>query len=557
WDAVRIGLAVEPAARWGMKSEYTPIEKRGDLPLGMTSGFSPQEILEPIEQTVHDLKVSQAFYRENVQLQLSYDLSLFQNDLDRVVADNPFRSTDHPTLGGARGRAALPPDNVAHSLGLAGGVNLPWKTRVSGGVSYGWRRQDQEFLPHTINSAISDSLLELPQPSLDGDQRLLRFHVVANTRPLPRLNLTARYRYFDYDDRTTELDFPAHVGYGDRMRVVEETDAHRHPYTRQIGGLDATYGLLNGVRLKAGYGWEGMGRGEREVANSSEHTTRAALDLTRLDWLLLRASYAVSWRRGDEYEVEGDVILPELRRFDVADRDRTRAELLARLFLHERLTLSTTYGRGTDEFPESAYGLQSDRSWTASAEVTWTPLDRLELYAAVGRDDAKLRQRSRSRTPPALLDNLTYDWVANTTDRTNTISTGWTLVVLPGKLDLGASWDVSESKLEMAAFNPTTPTGGTTAQNTSATAQNFPTIRQKLRPVSAFLRYSPDANWTATVRYGYERFQENDFRSDGLYPARVTNGIFLGQDYQNYYAHLLTLTVGFRPALLRPARSTL
>lgn len=560
WDAVRLGLAINPRKDWGFKAEYTRIEKNGERPLGMTVLFRPQEVPEPIEQTVHDLKLTQGFYRQNMQLQFSYDLSVFRNELDRVVADYPFNAVDDPNAGGARQRTALAPDNLAHSLGLAGGVSLPAKTRISGGLSYGWRRQDQTFLPHTINSAIAaDPSLTLAQPDLAADARLLRFHLVANSRPLDRLNLTARYRYFDFDDRTQELEFPARVGYGDGrlIKLEHPLTAHRLWHSRQIAGVDGSYRLVPGVQLKAGYGWEQAKRNPeaREVGKSDEHTTKAALDFTGIDWLLLRASYGLSWRRGDPYHEVVEEVLPELRRLDIADRDRERVELLGRLYPLEGLTISAAYSRGLDEYPESAYGLQRDQNWSASGEVSWTPLDRLELYAGYARDQGELRQRSRYREP-AVPSNTSFDWVGNSGDRITTYSAGGSLVLLPDRLDLGASWDYSRSVLRMHAFNPTPPAGGTAAQIRSATATNFPTIEQKLMPLSAYLRYSPAADWALTLRYAYEKFEDTDFRTDGLYPA-ITNAAFLGQEYRDYNAHLLSVTVGFRPALLRPARSTL
>ncbi len=186
--------------------------------MGMAFG-SPggnfREILEPINQTIYDVRLSASLAREKYQLQFAYNLSLFQNDFDAVVSDNPcfgLAACGSSATGPARGRTALAPDNVAQTVTLSGGVNLPLRTRVNGSLSYSWRLQDQSFVPHTINPGFAGNPgLNLPQSDLHGDVRILLFNVSATSRPLPPLTLTGRYRLYDFDDRSDEIVFPPRV----------------------------------------------------------------------------------------------------------------------------------------------------------------------------------------------------------------------------------------------------------------------------------------------------------------------------------------------------------
>ena len=51
----------------------------------------------------------------------------------------------------------MAPDNSAHSFALSGASRLPtaFPSRATGSFVYGKRYQDESFLPHTINPAIT------------------------------------------------------------------------------------------------------------------------------------------------------------------------------------------------------------------------------------------------------------------------------------------------------------------------------------------------------------------------------------------------------------------
>jgi hypothetical protein len=148
------------------------------------------------------------------QLQLSYNLSIFQNDVDALIGANPLRITDTPlsTVGSStptRCRLSLAPDNLAHTVGLTGGVNLPWRSRLTGTFAYGWSFEDQDFLLHTINSTVVNPGLALPANNLDGDVRTRLATLRFTSRPFHNITVGARYRFYDFDDRSPTLIFPA------------------------------------------------------------------------------------------------------------------------------------------------------------------------------------------------------------------------------------------------------------------------------------------------------------------------------------------------------------
>ena len=163
-------------------AEYTRTHKDGEKPFGMafgSPGGNALEVLQPIEQTIHDFRLRGTWATERWQLQASYVMSVFVNDLSYVRADNPCQPTPAiiaPCAAGDTGTTkqfgtvSLPPNNMAHTFSLQGGVNLPMRTRISSNFTYGLRLQNDDFLPQTSTNGLPATTpsLALPQKSLNG-----------------------------------------------------------------------------------------------------------------------------------------------------------------------------------------------------------------------------------------------------------------------------------------------------------------------------------------------------------------------------------------------------
>src|SRR5262245_39712669 len=144
WDTARMFFKATPTPDLDITAQYERIFKSGDRPFGVAFG-SPgnnfYEVLQPIDHTIHDFRLGATWARENWQLQFGYTLSVFDNGINRVKADNPcFGLTAAVAAGGCAsdatgapqtGQSSLPPSNVANSLTLGGGLNLPMRTRLT------------------------------------------------------------------------------------------------------------------------------------------------------------------------------------------------------------------------------------------------------------------------------------------------------------------------------------------------------------------------------------------------------------------------------------------
>jgi len=586
-DTALVDFSYAPTPDWDIGVDFRRTYKHGDRPLGFsfsTRGGHGVEVPLSVDDTTYDVDVSAAYAGDSYQLQFNYLFSLFDNDLDRVRVDNPcfglagcgaFNSNP-PTA--ATGQGALSPGNYAHTFTLAGGVSLPMRTRLNSSFTYSLRKQDQAFLPITINPALAgDPDLAAAQAALpndlDGEVSILRFNLSATSRPMDDLTATAKFRVYDYNDNGPEIPFTAYVE-GERD-VISGTSlplrarlARRYPYTKWNAGGDVRYQLFEPVSVKIGFDWEQWNRDAsltpvtpssliepggdsvlhvpREVDNTNEYTPKVMLDLTPLDWLLFRVSYAYSKRDGTNYLQASEEQLALLRKFDMADRKRHRVDLLADVIPMDDLMFTFTFNYTNDDYNDSQYGLQDADNWAAGVDATWKPLDWLSVFAGYVHEEWDNQSRHKFRTPSGgELNNPTFDWISDVEDRYDTVRVGLKADLIPELLEGGVNWNYSIGHSDMNQANPVTPVGGSSS---SAVAEDFPGMRTDLSMLNVFLHYWISEQFTAKVQWSFETFHESDFRQDGLTPFNPdvgSNMIYLGNNLLGYNASYFTFSVGY------------
>ena len=564
WDTAKISFAATPTPDLELRADYTRIHKEGERPIGIVYGGPGSnflETLEPINETIHDLRLQANLARDAWQLRVGYAMSMFDNGNRIVIADNPCFGLPAPVTAAvpgcgpdavgapALGGVSQAPSNQAHTWSLAGGIDLPMSTRLSANVAYGLRFQNASFLPQTVNPAIVSPLLGLPARSLDGTVATTLVSLQAVTRPIQPLTLTAKYRYYDYNDLTKELQFSARV-LDDRTLVTENVVARRPDYTKQNADLDARWRFGNPLAVTVGTGWERWDRDKtfREVPTSDEYFAKAVIDWTPAEWLTAHLTYRPSFRRIDDYNTYAHYLSlhldpvtaatlntnqsPLLRKFDEGERDRQRADLLLQIVPSERLSATISAGWKSDDYLRSPLGLQQATSWSVGVDLTFVPVERVSLVAGYVRE--WIFEKQHSRTGPGDLD-----WISDNADTVDTAYVG-----LKARLSehlestFGVSFSTATGTVQTRSPSQTTPTAPT----------HWPAFLDSLVRVDAALRYRVSDNWTAGLAYVYETFGQRDWRTDTINPfvPAIGSSIFLGDKTKGYDAHVVAVTLGYR-----------
>jgi MtrB/PioB family decaheme-associated outer membrane protein len=557
WDTARMRLNLTPTPDLDITTQYTRIHKHGDRPFGMSFG-SPggnfYEILEPLDHIINDFQLRATLARERWQLQLVYNLSHFDNAFRSVVADNPSFAT-FTTANARTGAVSLAPDNMAHTVNIAGGVTLPLRTRLTANVGYSLRLQDDSFVGHTVNPVIlaaNAAALTLPQRDLDGRVGVFNVNVNAVTRPFQPLTLTARYRLFDYNDMTDALVFPARVR-NDTAFQAGPFKSERFSFTRHNADVDTRWRLAHPVALTVGAGWERWDRGShREVRESNEYIGKLALDVTPTDWLVARLAYRPSFRETEGYRQVAAPQIPTLRKFDMAERRRHRIEAIVNLIPAETLTVSPTFSYFTDDYPRTTHGVRDNTGWSAGFDFSWSPIAYAALSGGYLHERGEQTMRGRNRNTGQ--DFPQWDWLSEIADRSDTVYLDLTVSLLPNVLEwrIGANYQTATTGLDTANLGLFTAVPATAAQIEAARAKPAPAMSEQLWRLETALRYRFARAWTATVGYAFESFERSDWHTNQLIPWVPQTGqtagtpTYLGAKYDNYAAHLVGLTLGYR-----------
>lgn len=571
WDTARMFFALTPTPGLDLKLEYKRIDKDGDRPISLatsTPGGQFVESLEPIEQTIHEVRLRAGYATERWQLQFGYIFSLFENELNSLTVDNPLRVGDGALVGGTTStpgsvRLSLPPDNMAHTFSLAAGVNLPMRTRLMGNFSYSLWLQNDSFLPHTRNTSIPTATLALPADDLDGRVHVTNLYLSAVSRPLRPLTLSLKYRLYDLQDDSEVLTFVGNVE-NDNVLRSDTIRAGRWDFRKQNVDVDGRWQIVQPLALTLGAGWERWDRSvHREVEESDELFGKAAVDATLLEWLQARLTYRPSVRRVAHYKphahkehsvIEDDVEARQgqsvlLRKFDEGERDRHKVDFQLSIMPHDSITVAPAFGYRHDDYIESRLGLQEETAWSAGMDVSWAPTERFSISAGYvhERIDSRMRSRSRPVTGSTTFDFVDYDWVSDNVDTVDTFNGRVRASIIPKVLEWTAGATYSYALGRIDTRNPVTPTSGTASQDYTATARSLPAFEDALLRVETALKYHFLKVWTASLRYTFERFEKQDWRTDQLTPTIAgAHSVWLGNDLKDYSTHIFALTLGYR-----------
>lgn len=594
WDNAKLSFRVTPTEALASKVEYTFIRKSGDKSTGFafgSPGGNSMEALEPIDNTTHDVKVSQSWARKNYQLQASYNLSLFTNDTWEVFGDNPLRATD-ATTATARGQMSAMPDNSMHAFNLGGAWKLPYKTRVTGAYTWSVWNQDDDMLPAYNNSTITGTNATnaaLNPTHLDGRAGTKVLNLEVSSKPFDNLmnglfkgvGLGAKFRRFEFRDEIGEtIDSVFAFGTPDAGNGSWHQPL-RSGFRREERELSARWAGRYPVAFGVEYEYE-MLQNNPEHANvfkTLETGPKVTFDFTGIERMKFHAQYAALQRRAEAFSVDGVFmgtwqVLPiendAFRNPLYADRDRTRFVTMLTVYPTDQISVTGTFETGEDEYladgADVTFGFQKYNGSAWGLDADYTPFARLTLNAGYSIDQFDDQMQSRYRTPTNRT-NPTYIWLGSNEDEVTTYYVGATGVVLPNRIDAGFRFEHSFSRYLTRGWNPVTPTGGSANDNASATAGTFPEITTKLEPMNMFVSYRINSEWSTTLRFQTEKWDQNDYRFAFTGPTQAAyrplianstsatstavNHVFMGNEYPSYNAQLLTITMTYRPNLMR------
>jgi MtrB/PioB family decaheme-associated outer membrane protein len=508
---------------------------------GNSPGGSPsQELAIPMDNRTTDIEAMIEYARPRGLLTAGMNASWFDNRIPTVQWDNPLRITDI-SAGPSKGLAPMWPSNRRVSFVVSGTYKLPARTRLLGNVSIGRATQDEELVPSTINTALVAPPLFRATADTRADIVTMVYGV--NSRPLDNLWLNARYRYYDYANKTPHFEARQLVGdwsIGSDTWATEPLSVRNH-----MLDLDASFTPIDYFAFGVGYGRRDDHRTFRIFEDTAEDTFRVSVDSTGNAYYTLRVKYELSNRDGSGFDPElleevGEHL--EMRHFDVADRDRTRVTAMLTVTPVGWLSVNGSVATGHDDYADTGFGLRDNKNRAYGAGFDVSPRDTITLGASYQRETYRSDQYSRTATAAQFADD-TRDWRLDSDDRVDTVTAYVDLLKTFRKTDVRLSYDISDGKVTyLYSLKPNQTIFTTTP------LQQLAPVTNRINTARADVQYFLRRNVALGAGYWFEDYNVNDF---SLNPALINplntgvSTIYSGYLYRPYTAHTASLRVTY------------
>jgi hypothetical protein len=573
----RFKLRYTPSPGWTFTGSYWENNYDGKRAFGAFFGTSPgawniAELPEPLHYQTHNIELGGEYSGSWWTLGLKYNASLFHNSVSNLTFDNPANisgvgsncvdsklytqssATGALTAPGpCRSRFDLYPDNQAHTFTLTGTASLPLKTQFLATVSYGWRLQDDSFLPVTINSATDNggfALRGLNSPtgcgpagcggptarSLGGDMRPLMVNVTFVNNFFNGVDLKAYYRLYDLANHDKHVTLTDGIVLNDAASSANCgviaggcSDAGESnlilAYSRNTFGWDAGYKFTNWLNGKLAFTYDRMHREGRQLFDSNEFGFGPTVDIKPWSWLLVRASYKHFWRTANGYN-SGDLDLANVSRMvDQAARNRDRTSLYAQVTPLDNLTLYGGFEFTNDKYNDVILGTQNQVNYSPSAGLLYSPLDWVKVFADYNWDRFSWRMDAMQRssltqdpTDPATCDAncLLRLWTSRGRDTVHTISIGSDVDIIRNLLGLRVQYGFSYGKSDVSANGSTCTAAGLPfpASGACTPATDYIPITNMWHELLMRLQYQVTKNLALNVGYYFNHYNSKDFGVD-------------------------------------------
>jgi MtrB/PioB family decaheme-associated outer membrane protein len=505
--------------------------------LGATAGnMVAHEMGVPMDDRTTDLATSVEWANNRGLLAAGVNASWYNNGTQLVRFDNPLRATDINN-GPSQGQAVLWPSNSYVAFNLTGAYRLPARSRASAAVSIGRMNQNETLAPPTINTALV--VPPLPRDTADAAANVLSMVLGFTSRPARSVTFNARYRFYDFDNRTAHIVTPNIVGDFQAGTTLRENEPFS--VTRGNLNLDATFRpeALRFLSFSGGFSRIDSDYSYRIFESTAENGFRFSVDSLTNEFVTMRAVYERSSRDGRGFDVhvlEHVGEQPLMRHFDVAERDRDRVSAQFQVMPLPTVGFNATVGRGQDDYKTSYFGLRDNTHTFFNVGFDIVPTEVVTFTVNYGRERFEAFQWSRQANPGVQFNDPTREWGIDSNDRVNTFTVGVDLIKALRNTDIRIGYDLTDG--EATYLYQLTP-GQTIYAPTATQLRQLPPLTSRLHVGRADVQYLLRRNLALGVAYWHENYNVYDFamNPDALPQLNLPAAMYVGYLYRPYTAN--------------------
>lgn len=575
-DIYRVGLSTLLGKEWDFKVNYREDQRDGTRLTGFIfSGGSTAILPYQIDDKTQQIEAVLAYTTKLAQFQLGYTYSKFSNNLDTFDVQNPYSGAANPL----NQRLSLAPDNDHHQINATGAYMLGKTTRLSATYSYGIARQNQAFLPYSVNgtTALTSTAAGLPRGSLEGKVVNTLLDVALTTKPMDKMNLKVGYQYRDSDNRTPISQF-AYISRDAATGVLPTTSSNVRTNapvstTEQKVSLEGDYEIAPKTVLRAG-----LEHSDKKYSLSDRtdtQTNKLSLELRRpvSDEFLGALGVIHTQRRGSDYDKNtyfrntytgtgyqttitatngGLTNNPSMRSYMYADFDENRLRASGNWTVSETVSLQGV----VDAFRQNMRDQNCDRFSDALQPLAITPATLTSTCLGRNNADGASLSLDLQYQPEENLTTFAFanfsqtgvDQIGRQWTRTNasggTDTTNWygDIRYRDHTVGFGLKWQ-PEEKWDVGGtyvLNQGNGRSGVSTNGGLAAAQPMPETWNKLHTLQLFAKWDYSKQFSWRFNYLYENLKSYDWATSdlGTTVPGVTSVIFTGQQAPRYSNHV-------------------
>jgi len=540
-ERIGIGASFVPAQRWLFDIDFSHENKQGvgviggaiaDGPgggggggpgsgggAGLLGGTDTSLLPEPIDYDTDKVNATLSYAHEAGQLDLTYHASFFNNTYASLTWQNPF-----PTQTGVTtGSMSLAPDNEFHQLSLTGAYMLPYRTRLTGLISMGRMTQNQKFQPYEVNGASPTS------ESLDGEVWLANAQLKLSSRPVTKLRLNAELRYNERDNQTPVDTYNYVV-----LDSHSGSSVQNNPYSYENNRLtlDANYRFNAITSLRGGYKYNGMKRSDFNAGreDTDENTLFAKWKIKPHSTIDVELYGESSNRDGSEIIFSStNVQNTQMRKYNLADRDRVKVGALIDYMATDRLYFSARADYNEDDYTDTQIGLTEATQPTVTVDFSYQPTNSITTYGYYTWESIQSSQNGYDASSSS-------NWQADFDDTFDTAGIGakWTDL---GKWGLGADLVYSKAIGNIELKDQTSP----------GSEDQFPDTKSEMYTIKLWTDYNYSKQLVYKLGYWYEEYLADNWAVDDLPVYTTGSGILLlGNETMDYEVRVFTVSASYK-----------
>ena len=295
---------------WNLDIDYKHETKKGEKPFGGIFGYTggnPRAVIlpYPIDFTIDNIEGMFEYGTHRAQFGFGVYASFFSNDNTSLTWQNAYgrqsQWAESVHFPDAQGSLATEPDNSYVQFKAHGAINFSGSTRLSASASYGTMKQNEAFMPYTVNPNL-EVHTPVPLANLDGKINMTMFNIRLTSQLARHLNLALNYNYDDRDNKTPRAVYPYIGADSQNQRAFEDGRINLpYSYRKQKADAIATMRVGHGIRIKGGIEYFDYKRDYQEVANSDELGWVLGIRFNGLETAAFQFDFRQSSRDIDEY----------------------------------------------------------------------------------------------------------------------------------------------------------------------------------------------------------------------------------------------------------------